>query len=122
MQLALKFFSKPCFADASKLQIMLRAGAGAGGFLGRHRHCRLVPRPQQNIPRESAKSASTRGKQTFTSTCAGCHGLDGRGGERAPNIAENPKVLRFSDAQISLIIENGVPGTGMPAFHSLAQA
>jgi cytochrome c oxidase cbb3-type subunit 3 len=78
--------------------------------------------PQQNIPRESAKSASTRGKQTFTSTCAGCHGLDGRGGERAPNIAENPKVLRFSDAQISLIIENGVPGTGMPAFHSLAQA
>ena len=29
-------------------------------------------------------------------------------------------MLRFSDAQISHIIENGVPGTGMPAFHSLA--
>jgi putative heme-binding domain-containing protein len=29
-------------------------------------------------------------------------------------------VLRLSDAQISHIIENGVPGTGMPAFHSLA--
>jgi len=75
---------------------------------------------QQNIPQKNAKPVSTRGKQTFASTCAGCHGLDGRGGERAPNIAENPKVLRFSDAQISHIIENGVPGTGMPAFHSLS--
>ena len=76
--------------------------------------------PQQNISQKSVKPVSKRGKQTFASTCAGCHGLDGRGGERAPNIAENPKVLRFSDAQISHIIENGVPGTGMPAFHSLA--
>jgi putative heme-binding domain-containing protein len=52
-------------------------------------------------------------------TCANCHGLDGRGGERAPDIAENPKVRRLSDAQISHIVENGIPGTGMPAFHSL---
>ncbi len=76
--------------------------------------------PQQNISQKSVKPVSKRGKKIFASTCAGCHGLDGRGGERAPNIAENPKVLRFSDAQISHIIENGVPGTGMPAFHSLA--
>ena len=76
--------------------------------------------PQQNLPQKNVKSVSTRGKQTFASTCAGCHGLDGRGGERAPNIAESPKVLKLSDAQIFRIIENGVPGTGMPAFHSLA--
>jgi cytochrome c oxidase cbb3-type subunit 3 len=76
--------------------------------------------PQKNAPQKVVKSVSTRGKQTFASTCAGCHGLDGRGAERAPNIAENPKVLRLSDAQISHIIENGVPGTAMPAFHSLA--
>jgi cytochrome c oxidase cbb3-type subunit III len=76
--------------------------------------------PQQQRPQKKVESVSTRGKRTFASTCAGCHGLDGRGGERAPNIAENPKVQRFSDAQISDIIENGLPGTGMPAFHSLA--
>jgi putative heme-binding domain-containing protein len=76
--------------------------------------------PQQNLPQKNVKSVSPRGKQTFASTCAGCHGLDGRGGERAPNIAESPKVLKLSDAQIFRIIENGVPGTGMPAFHSLA--
>lgn len=76
--------------------------------------------PQQNLSQKNATPVSTRGKQTFASTCANCHGLDGRGGERAPNIAENPKVQKLPDAQIAHIIENGVPGTGMPAFHSLA--
>src|SRR5271163_5254777 len=78
--------------------------------------------PQQAPLRKNATPVSTRGKQTFASTCANCHGLDGRGGERAPNIAENAKVQRLSDAQIEHIIENGVPGTGMPAFHSLETA
>jgi len=77
----------------------------------------------QSSPRSAhqrdLKLVSTRGKQTFASTCAGCHGLDGKGGERAPNIAESPKVQRLSDSQIFRIIENGIPGTGMPAFHSL---
>jgi mono/diheme cytochrome c family protein len=71
---------------------------------------------------KNVRSISTQGKQTFASTCANCHGLDGRGGERAPNIAENPKVQRLSDSQIEHIVENGVPGTGMPAFHSLETA
>jgi cytochrome c oxidase cbb3-type subunit III len=74
---------------------------------------------QPDLRPKSLKPVSARGKQTFASTCAGCHGLDGRGGERAPNIAETPKVQQLSDAQISHIIENGIPGTGMPAFHSL---
>jgi len=73
-----------------------------------------TPPPQKNV-----RPVSTRGKQTFASTCATCHGLDGRGGERAPNIAENPRVQRLSDSQIAHIIENGIPGTAMPAFHSL---
>ncbi|MFZ0275342.1 MAG: c-type cytochrome [Candidatus Sulfotelmatobacter sp.] len=78
-----------------------------------------APQTQQPGPRKNGNPISTHGKQTFASTCANCHGLDGRGGERAPNIAENTKVQRLSDAQIAYIIENGVPGTGMPAFHSL---
>jgi putative heme-binding domain-containing protein len=77
---------------------------------------------QQNLPQKNVKPVLTRGKQTFASTCAGCHGLDGRGGEGAPNIAESPKVQRLSNAQIARIIENGVPGTGMPAFHSLERS
>jgi cytochrome c oxidase cbb3-type subunit III len=82
----------------------------------------LAARPQtpgQNPKQKSVRQPSTRGRQTFASTCANCHGLDGRGGECAPNIAENPKVQRLSDAQIAHIIVNGIPGTAMPAFHSL---
>jgi cytochrome c oxidase cbb3-type subunit 3 len=75
--------------------------------------------PQEGLRQKSANPVSTRGKQTFASSCASCHGLDGRGGERAPNIAENPKTQRLSNAQIFHIVENGIPGTGMPAFHSL---
>ncbi len=78
--------------------------------------------PQQRPRPINVKPVSTRGKQTFASTCATCHGLDGRGAERGPNIAENPKVQRLSDSQIVHIIQNGVPGTGMPAFHTLELA
>jgi putative heme-binding domain-containing protein len=75
--------------------------------------------PGQDLPKQNVKLDSTRGKQVFASTCANCHGLDGSGSERAPNIVERASVQRLSDAQISHIIENGVPGSGMPAFHSL---
>lgn len=68
---------------------------------------------------QAIKSGAIQGKQIFASTCAGCHGLDGRGSERAPNIADGSSVQRLSDPQIARIIENGVPGTGMPAFHAL---
>jgi putative heme-binding domain-containing protein len=80
----------------------------------------------QTVPQspalKSATPISKLGKQTFASTCANCHGLDGRGGERAPNIAENPKVQKLSDGQIARIIQNGIPAAGMPAFHSLPTA
>lgn len=74
--------------------------------------------PQSSKGRDS-KAVLVSGKQTFASTCANCHGLDGRGGERAPNIAERPRVQQLSDSQLFKIVENGIPGSGMPAFHSL---
>ena len=64
---------------------------------------------------------SRSGQQIFASSCSGCHGLDGRGSERAPGVAGNPKVQRMSDQQVFRIISEGVAGTGMPAFHSLSE-
>jgi cytochrome c oxidase cbb3-type subunit III len=78
--------------------------------------------PRSSRPKPQLNSANTEGQKIFASTCAGCHGLDGRGGERAPNIAQNREVQRLSDAQVTRIVEEGVPGTGMPAFHSLANS
>jgi putative heme-binding domain-containing protein len=63
------------------------------------------------------KTPAAPGQHTFNSNCAGCHGLDGRGGDKGPNIAAG--VL--SDAQVSAVIAKGKAGTNMPAFSSLNQ-
>jgi cytochrome c oxidase cbb3-type subunit III len=65
-----------------------------------------------------AIAASDAGPKTFASTCATCHGLDGKGGEHAPNIATEPRLQRAPDAAILKIIRNGIPAAGMPAFGS----
>jgi cytochrome c oxidase cbb3-type subunit III len=59
------------------------------------------------------------GAKIFASTCSGCHGLDGRGSERAPDIAQRREVQRLTDAELLRIVQEGVAGTGMPAFHAL---
>ena len=59
------------------------------------------------------------GRQLFESRCAACHGLDGRGGERAPDIATRAAVQRRSDAEIAHIIQAGIPASGMPGFATL---
>ncbi|HEY4281613.1 MAG TPA: c-type cytochrome [Chthoniobacterales bacterium] len=86
---------------------------GAGSF------CVSSARAQEDTPEDDFKITPSAGQRTFASTCAGCHGLDGRGSEKAPNIVGNAKVERLSDSQISSLISNGIPGTGMPAFRSL---
>jgi cytochrome c oxidase cbb3-type subunit III len=69
--------------------------------------------------RASSPAALLQGRQVFSSSCAGCHGLDGRGGERAPDIASKPEVQRLSSAALTRIVHDGVPGTGMPSFRLL---
>ena len=59
------------------------------------------------------------GKTTYAAVCAACHGLDGKGGERAPDIANRPRVRELSDEAIVHVLQNGVPNTSMPSFRSL---
>jgi cytochrome c oxidase cbb3-type subunit 3 len=63
-----------------------------------------------------------QGKQILAANCAACHGIDGKGSERAPNIADTLHMRRISDGQLAHIIGNGIAGTGMPAFHSLSNS
>jgi cytochrome c oxidase cbb3-type subunit 3 len=60
------------------------------------------------------------GRNTYNSSCAACHGLDGHGSDKAVNIGAGADAQHFSDAQLSGIIAEGVPGTGMPAFRNLS--
>jgi cytochrome c oxidase cbb3-type subunit III len=74
---------------------------------------------RQDDADDDFEKAAIPGARTFNSTCAGCHGLDGRGSDKGANIAGSVKVRHLSDAEVSAIISNGVSGTGMPAFHNL---
>ncbi len=55
----------------------------------------------------------------FSQNCAACHGSDGRGGERAPNIATRHEIVSLSDAQLRGTLTKGVLAAGMPSFSYL---
>lgn len=64
-------------------------------------------------------TGATSGQRTFAARCSGCHGLDGRGSERAPNLATDQAMRHLSDSDLKQIVSNGRPNSGMPAFHEL---
>jgi len=65
--------------------------------------------------------APREGRQAFASRCAMCHGVDGRGGEHAPDITSGT-VAELSDAGLERILRDGIPARGMPAFATLGPA
>jgi putative heme-binding domain-containing protein len=69
-------------------------------------------------PGQSERSIAD-GRQVFENRCTGCHGIDGRGSQRAPDIATSAKTLRRSDSELAQIINNGIPSAGMPSFSTL---
>jgi cytochrome c oxidase cbb3-type subunit 3 len=59
--------------------------------------------------------AAKLGEFQFRINCAFCHGLGARGGGRGPDLTRAHKRYAHSDAQMFQIINNGIPGTAMPA-------
>ena len=78
---------------------------------------------QEGSARPTGATQSDRsiadGRQVFENRCVGCHGIDGRGGERAPDIATSAKTQRRSDSELAQIVNSGIPSGGMPAFSTL---
>ena len=70
----------------------------------------------QNPQTQSPKAANPESRQLFESVCAACHGLDGHGGERGPDIATRQQIVQLSDAEILEILRTGKPAAGMPPF------
>ena len=54
------------------------------------------------------------GAKLFLGSCAGCHGPDGGGGARGPNLVRRALWHPLSDDAIFQVIQKGVPGTDMP--------
>jgi cytochrome c oxidase cbb3-type subunit 3 len=67
-------------------------------------------------------TAHSAGRRTFESSCAPCHGLNGKGGEHAPDIATRPEILRLSDSGTLKVLREGKPQAGMPPFARLGAA
>src|SRR5579885_1015344 len=92
------------------------AAAAQPGALGQSKAARSA------ASQDARTRSSEDGNQAYTTNCAGCHGLDGKGGERAPDIATRPHARQLSDAAILSILRTGVPNTAMPSFRFLTPA
>ena len=73
------------------------------------------------ISATSQKADTSAGSRTFSTNCSGCHGSDGRGGERAPNIATTRTVVAMTNKDLQAVVEHGIAGAGMPSFRYLGE-
>ena len=69
------------------------------------------------LPRQVLSQQSP--PHTFNLNCAGCHGEDGRGAAKGPNLAANPRIAAQSAEQLRAFLERGNIAAGMPAFANL---
>jgi cytochrome c oxidase cbb3-type subunit III len=67
----------------------------------------------------NAAGQANAGRQTFEAICAGCHGLDAKGGERGPDIATRQQIVQLSDDKLMEVLRGGRPAAGMPPFEYL---
>ncbi|MEP7361821.1 MAG: c-type cytochrome [Acidobacteriota bacterium] len=67
-----------------------------------------------NNPAIGNPQAVAAGTKLFVGSCAGCHGPDGGGGARGPNLVRRSLWHPLSDDAIFQVIRKGVPGTDMP--------
>ena len=84
----------------------------------------MLPMLAQHVPQNDKNplagngEAAAAGHKLYDQTCLGCHGADGRGGERAPSLAGTLKH-GSSEGEIFQNIRGGIAGTQMPAFSQL---
>lgn len=71
-------------------------------------------------PLENQPSAEAGGRKLFEQRCAACHGDDGKGTNKAPDLTE-PDVQKQSDGALFWKIAHGNTRRGMPTFSYLPE-
>jgi alcohol dehydrogenase (cytochrome c) len=67
-------------------------------------------------PMSLSAQTGEAGRKAFEGLCAGCHGADGAGGEKGPDIVASRRARGRSEQQWRQVIRDGIPGGGMPGF------
>ena len=62
-----------------------------------------------------------REAQAYIQYCAGCHGADGKGGDKTVSLATSQSLMARSDAELFQIVRDGT-GNGMPPFAQIGAA
>lgn len=99
-------------AAAQQGQAAATSGRGRIGGIG------IGAYPQRN----EDQAAVERGRTTFSTNCAFCHGADIRGGDGGPSLLRSQLVLDDRNGElIGPVIRAGRPDRGMPAFAMTAE-
>jgi len=102
----------PAFVVAQQAQTPAPSGRGRIGGAG------IGAYPE----RKEDQAAVERGRVTFSTNCAFCHGADTRGGDGGPSLLRSQLVLDDQRGElIGPVIRAGRPDRGMPAFALAAE-
>jgi mono/diheme cytochrome c family protein len=101
----------------------LITGAGAHQSQTEDQRTWSAPSEADRVPNPLANRTDTAagGKKVFQQRCSVCHGIDGSGNKRGPNLTSGP-VQRQTDGALFWKISSGNSRTGMPGFSFLLRA
>jgi len=91
------------FFPTALLIAAIPLAAQHGRYLNESRH-----------PSIGKPEAIAAGAKLFSASCTGCHGPDGSGGARGPNLVQRALWHPLADEAIFNAIRKGIPGTDMP--------
>src|SRR5262245_33239830 len=77
--------------------------------------------PDKTAGTASPGARQVEAKSTFERVCASCHGLDGRGGERGPDITSRAEAVSKADGDLLKILREGQISKGMPSFAAVGE-
>jgi len=66
----------------------------------------------------SVSGDSGRGAQVYAAYCSTCHGVDGRGGQKASSIVDGSFLALVNDQELRVIVIAGRPELGAPDWRS----